>query len=108
MTFRRFKSLLVAVFSAFLLFIFTPAKAGGHEDGDTTKKESGFNASEVVFGHILDAHEFHFLDIPQKDGTKKPVSIPLPVMFILRKEGLLLLCLPNFIMDMSLTMDICC
>jgi F-type H+-transporting ATPase subunit a len=86
MTFGRFKSLLVAVFSVFSLLIFTPANAG-HGDADTTAKKEGFNASEVVFGHILDAHEFHFLDIPQKDGTKKPVSIPLPVILYSPQRG---------------------
>lgn len=83
----RFKSLLVAAFSVFFVSTFTPAKAGGHDDADSTKKESGFNASEVVFGHILDAHEFHFFDIPQKDGSHKPVSIPLPVMLYSPQKG---------------------
>ena len=86
MTFRRFKSLLVAVFSLFSLFIFTPAKAGGGETDSTTKKE-GFNATEVIFGHILDAHEFHFLDI-YKDGKKHPVTIPLPVILYSPQRGL--------------------
>jgi len=86
MTFRRFKSLLVAVFSVFSLFIFTPAQAGGGETDSTSKKE-GFNATEVIFGHILDAHEFHFLDI-YKDGKKHPVTIPLPVILYSPQRGL--------------------
>ncbi len=86
MTFRRFKSLLVAAFSVFSLFIFTPAMAGDGDTDSTVKKE-GFNASAVVFGHILDAHEFHFLDIPQKDGTNKPLSIPLPVILYSPQRG---------------------
>src|SRR5688500_10725874 len=86
MTFRRFKSLLVAVFSLFSMFIFTPAQAGGGETDSTAKKE-GFNATEVIFGHILDAHEFHFLDI-YKDGKKHPVTIPLPVILYSPQRGL--------------------
>ena len=85
MTFRRFKSLLVAVFSLFSLFIFTPAQAGDGESDSTTKKE-GFNATEVIFGHILDAHEFHFLDI-YKDGKPHPVTIPLPVILYSPQRG---------------------
>jgi F-type H+-transporting ATPase subunit a len=84
---RRFKSLLVAVFSVFSLFIFHPAIAG-HGEGDTTaKKANAFNATEVIFGHILDAHEFHFFDIIHKDGSKSPVSIPLPVILYSPQRG---------------------
>ncbi|HWR32167.1 MAG TPA: F0F1 ATP synthase subunit A, partial [Chitinophagaceae bacterium] len=87
MTPGRFKSLLVAVFSLFFVFSFSPAIAGGGE-GDSTKKKEGFNATEVIFGHILDAHEFHFFDIIKKDGTKKPVTIPLPVILYSPQRGL--------------------
>lgn len=86
MTSGRFKSLLVAVFSVFFVFTFTPAIAGGGE-GDSTKKKEGFNATEVIFGHILDAHEFHFLDI-YKNGKKHPVTIPLPVILYSPQRGL--------------------
>jgi len=60
--------------------------AGGGGTDSTHKKEA-FNASEVVFGHILDAHEFHFLDIPNKDGSKKPISIPLPIILYSPQRG---------------------
>jgi F-type H+-transporting ATPase subunit a len=85
MAFGRFKSLLVAVFSVFFVFSFVPAMAG--EGGtDSTHKKEGFNATEVIFGHILDAHEFHFLDI-YKDGKKHPVTIPLPVILYSPQRG---------------------
>ena len=87
MTSGRFKSLLVAVFSLFFLSTFIPAMAG-EGGGDSTKKKEGFNATEVIFGHILDAHEFHFFDIIKKDGTKKPVTIPLPVILYSPQRGL--------------------
>lgn len=85
---RRFKSLLVAVFSVFSLLIFNPAIAGGHDEGDSTEKKEGFNATEVIFGHILDAHEFHFLDI-YKNGKPHPVTIPLPVILYSPQRGLI-------------------
>ena len=78
----RVKSLLVAVFSLFIASFFNIANAQGHggeheQDGGGEAKEEkkGFNASEVIFGHVLNAHEFHFLDIGDH-----PVSIPLPVI----------------------------
>jgi len=43
-------------------------------------QEEGFNARDMIMHHIKDAHEWHFFDIPQEDGTSKPVSLPLPVI----------------------------
>ncbi len=48
----------------------------------TRRKEKGFNASEVIFGHVLNAHEFHFLDIGDH-----PVTIPLPVILYSPQRG---------------------
>lgn len=28
--------------------------------GDGHKKEGKFDANEVIFGHVMDGHEFHF------------------------------------------------
>ncbi len=78
-----FKSFTVAVFSVFLLFIFNPAMGQGEEE----PKKDKFNAKEVIFGHVLNAHEFHFFDIKKKDGSKHPVSIPLPVILYSPQRG---------------------
>ena len=87
MTSRLMKSFTVAVFSIFSLFISLPsfAKEGGDEPHDDKKK--AFNAQEVIFGHILDAHEFHFFDIIHKDGSHTPVGIPLPVILYSPQKG---------------------
>jgi F-type H+-transporting ATPase subunit a len=81
----RFKSLLVAAFSLFFISSFTPVMAG-EGDADSIHKKEGFNATEVIFGHILDAHEFHFLDI-YKNGVPHPVTIPLPVILYSPQRG---------------------
>ena len=86
MIFRPFKTFTVAAFSIFFTFSSLPVFAGGDE-GDTTHKKEKFNAEEIIFGHILDGHEFHFFDIIKKDGTKKPVGIPLPVMLYSPQRG---------------------
>ena len=83
MTSRLMKSFTVAVFSIFSLLISLPSFA---KEGDDEKKKS-FNAQEVIFGHILDAHEFHFFDIIKSDGTHKPVGIPLPVILYSPQKG---------------------
>lgn len=92
---KCFKSFTVAVFSVFSMLMATEAMAQHHEEaGNTTqhheaegKKDGKFNAKEVIFGHVLDAHEFHFLDITNAEGEKKPVSIPLPVILYSPSRG---------------------
>lgn len=86
MTLRRSKSLLVAVFSLFFLIFFNPAIAG-EGSSDSAHKKEGFNAKELIFGHVLDAHEFHFLDVKHKDGSVRPISIPLPVILYSPQRG---------------------
>ncbi len=58
----------------------------GEGGSDTTEKKEKFNATEVIFGHILDGHEFHFMDIT-KHGKKHPVSIPLPIILYSPQRG---------------------
>ena len=93
MVVQRFKSFTVAAFSIFFALISVPLLAQQHE-GDTAHQnekqnpaghEEGkkkFNASEVIFGHVLNAHEFHFMEI-----NDKPVSIPLPVILYSPERG---------------------
>src|SRR5688572_3023541 len=91
---KRVKSLLVAVFSLVITSFFNTGFAqphGGehqppaHEEGggEVKEKKKGFNASEVIFGHVLNAHEFHFLDIGDH-----PVTIPLPVILYSPQRGM--------------------
>lgn len=54
-----------------------------HHGAEAGHEEGGFNASEVIFGHIADSYDWHFLDI-----NHKPVSIPLPVIAYKSGEGL--------------------
>jgi F-type H+-transporting ATPase subunit a len=82
------KSFTVAAFSLFLLVISVPSFANGGDGGGGGEKKKGFNAQEVIFGHILDGHDFHFFDITDKDGHKHPVGIPLPVILYSPQKGL--------------------
>ncbi len=86
---RLMKSFTVAVFSTFSLLISVPsfAKEGDGENGDHKKKS--FDAQEIIFGHVLDAHEFHFFDLTdKKTGKVTPVGIPLPVILYSPQRGL--------------------
>ncbi len=95
---QRLKSFSIAVFSLFLTAFFSPvfAQDDHHDQHGTeqkhgeehgTEKKGGFNAAEVIFGHVLNAHEFHFLDIVGDDGEKHPISIPLPIILYSPQRG---------------------
>ena len=81
---RRVKCLLVAAFSLFLLNFAAPVIAQEHKEeaghGEAThgeEKKEGFDAQEVIFGHVLNGHEFHFFG----------ASIPLPVILYSPERG---------------------
>ena len=52
---RRFKSFTVAVFSLFFVLFSLQAFAGGGE-GEKDGEKKKFNASEVIFGHVLNGY----------------------------------------------------
>jgi F-type H+-transporting ATPase subunit a len=88
MTLRLMKSFTVAVFSIFLMLNSLPVLASGDEGNNGEPKKKGFDAQEVIFGHILDGHDFHFFDITSKDGKVTPIGIPLPVIIYSPERGL--------------------
>ncbi len=77
------KSILVAVFSVFSVLFFNTSfaqeKNEAHVANEKTEKKS-FDANEVIFGHVLDAHEFHFLSYKGNDGKEHHATISLPVI----------------------------
>jgi F-type H+-transporting ATPase subunit a len=77
MLFSRFKSLLVAAFSFFLMGLSTTAIASGDE-ANTGK----LNPADVIIEHISDGHEFHFFSIGDFHAT-----IPLPVILYSPERG---------------------
>ena len=91
MRFRLLKSFGIAIFCFLAIFFGTPALGQHHDEGHAEKnppKKEAFNAKEIIFGHVLDAHEFHFLDIKGDDGKNHPVSIPLPVILYSPQRGM--------------------
>jgi F-type H+-transporting ATPase subunit a len=72
------KSLLVLAFSLFLTVFAN--NAFGQEPGKEPhpeKAEGKLNMKEVIFGHIMDGHEFHFFG----------ASLPLPVVLYSPQKG---------------------
>ena len=91
MSLKSIKALLVAVLSIMLLAASNNVSAQqndlGTQGNRVAEKKEGFNAKAVIFGHIMDSHEFHFLEYKGGDGQKHAVSIPLPVMLYSPQKG---------------------
>jgi len=87
MSSRRFFSLLVCTLLLSVPFSKVAAQtteehvntAAAHEEIEGTKK---FNASEVIFGHIADAHDWHLFT-----AGETHVSLPLPVILYSPERG---------------------
>ena len=92
MVFNSIKTILVLVFSIILLTLSYNVVAQENETKHSEKHEieekEKFDAKQVIFGHIMDAHEFHFFEYKGSDGQKHPVSIPLPVILYSPQKGL--------------------
>ena len=98
MALSRIKSLSVAVFSVFCLSIsllsFGQEKGHSNSHVDNEQKpqvekesSSKFDASEVIFGHVLDAHQYHFFSYKGSDGTEHHATLPLPVILYSPQKG---------------------
>jgi len=83
MRFCHVKCLLVAAFSFFSCLVFAQGEPGASAK---TEKES-FDADEVIFGHVLDAHEFHFFSYQGKNGKEHAAVISLPVILYSPQRG---------------------
>lgn len=68
--------LLVSIF--FLISFGNMAKAS-ESSAEGAEKEK-FNVIDLIMHHIKDAHQWHILDYEKSDGTKKTVSVPLPII----------------------------
>lgn len=88
---------MVLVFSVLALNFSGFAQDHGDGDGDDTpkyqdakggsEKKKAFDADEVIFGHVLDAHEFHFFSWESEDGKQHHATIPLPVIVYAEGRG---------------------
>jgi F-type H+-transporting ATPase subunit a len=92
MNHNGFKFFVVAVLGAFLwaLPCAVSAQHEGHGDAaapHAEQEQQGFNASEVIFSHIMDAHEFHLFEYHGADGKEHHVTIPLPVILYSPSKG---------------------
>lgn len=87
MSSKSTKSLLVVVFSISLAFFSNACFAQTEPTEAPAKKEKIFDANEVIFGHIMDAHEFHFFSYKKADSTSFHATIPLPVILYTKAKG---------------------
>ena len=90
---NNFKALLFILVFAFSPLVFKAQDHAQHDAHDTETgtvntehaaptKEKKFDAAEVIFGHVLDGHEYHFIDIGEH-----PVTLPLPIILYSPSRG---------------------
>lgn len=83
---KHIKSLLVAVFSLFLVFSAGQVSAQEPTPVDATHEEAGhsekLDPAKIILDHIKDAHEWHFFTIGDFHAT-----IPLPVVLYSPTKG---------------------
>ena len=78
----RVKCLLVLIFSLFSRLIFAQG-----EPSTQPEPPKSFDADEVIFGHVLDAHEFHFFSFHDGNGKEHQAIVPLPVILYSPQRG---------------------
>ncbi len=87
MVVKHIKSLLVAVFSLFIVFSAEQVFAQDPTPVEATHEEAGakekLDPAKIILDHIKDAHEFHFFTIGDFHAT-----IPLPVVLYSPTKGL--------------------
>lgn len=59
-----------------------------HKEFQEKEGKEKFDAGEVIFGHVSNAHEFHFFSWTGKDGHEHHATIPLPVILYSPQKGL--------------------
>ncbi len=84
---KGIKSILVAVFSLYLVLFSTNGIAQDHNDrhekNEPVLHEEKLDPARIIMDHIKDAHEFHFFTVGNFHAT-----IPLPVILYSPGKGL--------------------
>ena len=95
MCLRRLQSFAIAVFGLFCVIFQGDLKAQHHENEPaathaadtavhhaTAPEKETLDVAGVIFGHVLDGHEYHFMDIGEH-----PVTLPLPIILYSPTRG---------------------
>ena len=83
------RQLWVVVCAGFLcVSVNLAAQPSADSTKPSEKKEEGFNAREVIMGHIMDSHEWHFFSLKKDDGTEMAVKIDLPLIMYTPGKGM--------------------
>lgn len=85
MGFHRFFAALFLVLATGLspLPALANASLSAEEAAGSVEEKKGFDAAATIFGHISDAHDWHFMDF-----NGHPVTLPLPVIIWHPENGL--------------------
>ena len=87
MSCKRVFSLLVLVLTLSGMVNFAVAQEPVN-NAPVKEEKKGFDATEVIFGHIADSHEWHLFSIPHEGAPSTPVALSLPVIVYQQDKGL--------------------
>jgi F-type H+-transporting ATPase subunit a len=78
---RGFFATFVILLFSFVSFASTSAVENPSKEG-VAKEEGGVDINKAIFEHIADNHYWHLWSLTDKDGTIRPVAIPLPIILV--------------------------
>ena len=83
------KTILAAAFGLGILFFSNSINGQPQQPKTAEQHEEKLDAGEIILDHVMDAHEFHLLTIPNKENPHeaKHISIPLPVILYSKDKG---------------------
>ena len=89
MTSKFIKTILAAVFGSVILLFSNNINGQPQQPKTAEQHEEKLDAGEIILDHVMDAHEFHLLTIPNKENPQqaKHISIPLPVILYSKDKG---------------------
>jgi F-type H+-transporting ATPase subunit a len=83
----RFRSLSVLILSLLFTFSGKVSLAQEHADGQHNEQPAKLDAGKIIIDHVSDAHEFHFLSIPDEHNPHETHHISLPLPIIIYQPG---------------------
>ncbi len=83
------KTILAAAFGLGILLFSNNINGQPQQPKIAEQHEEKLDAGEIILDHVMDAHEFHLLTIPNKENPHeaKHISIPLPVILYSKEKG---------------------
>lgn len=75
-----YKTVILLLFVCFSWLVQAQDSLSNTLSQPVAEESDGFNAGDVIIGHVTDAHSWHLFDYCDKQGREHAVAIPLPII----------------------------